>query len=528
MSDANAERRNDKVTGAETLIETLVNCGVDMCFTNPGTSEMHLVAAIDKVPGMRPVLGLFEGVVTGAADGYARIAGKPACTLLHLGPGLGNGIANLHNAKKAGSPIVNIVGEHATYHRKYDAPLSSDIESLARPVSNWVKMAPDAASLAPLGAQAVQESMRSPGNIATLMVPADSAWDVARMAAKPLPRPAIPKVEAEAVVKAAKRLKSARKPMILLGEPGLREAPLEVAAKIAAKTGALLFCNTFNARVERGAGRVPITTIPYFGEMALDAMAGVDAMIIIGTKTPVAFFAYPGKPSVVVPEGCEVLEVCDRDKDIPAVLQALCDELGAGSEKFDVQKLERPNLPDAGALTSVSIGQSIAAMMPEGAMVCDEGVSNGIWSNVFSAGAPRHDWMNLTGGAIGQGLPLGVGASLAAPDRKTICLEGDGSGMYTLQALWTMARENLDVTTVIFANRSYQILNIEFERVGVDEPGEKAKSMLNIGEPNLDWVKLSEGMGVEAVRVDTAEGFTAAFAAAMAQKGPRLIECLVP
>ncbi len=527
MSDAKIDRRN-KVTGAETLIETLVNCGVEMCFTNPGTSEMHLVAAIDKIPGMRPVLGLFEGVVTGAADGYARIAEKPACTLLHLGPGLGNGIANLHNAKKAGSPIVNIVGEHATYHRKYEAPLSSDIESLARPVSSWVKMAPDAASLAPLGAQAVQESMRSPGNIATLLVPADSAWDVARMAAKSLPRPEIPKVDSAAITNAAKQIASARKPMILLGEPGLREAPLEVAARIATKTGAVLFCNTFNKRVERGAGRVPITTIPYFGEMALDAMDGVDLMVIIGTKTPVAFFAYPGKPSVVVPEGCEVLEVCDRDKDVLGVLDALSDEVGASGADIELQALSRPDLPDAGELTSVSIGQSIGAMMPEGSIVSDEGVSNGIWSNVFSAGAPRHDWLNLTGGAIGQGLPVATGAALAAPDRKTICLEGDGSGMYTVQALWTMARENLDVTTVVFANRAYQILNIEFDRVGVEEPGEKAKSMLNIGNPDLDWVKLSEGMGVEATRVDTAEGFTAAFASAMAQKGPRLIECLVP
>lgn len=526
MTDA--AKTSNHPTGAETLIETLVNCGVDLCFTNPGTSEMHLVAAIDKVPGMRPVLGLFEGVVTGAADGYARMTGKPAATLLHLGPGLANGIANLHNARRAGSSIVNIVGDHATYHQKYDAPLASDIHALAGTFSSWVKSAPDAASLAPLGAQAVSESLRSPGNITTLIVPADTAWDAARMAAKPLPAPAMPKVAASDIEKAAKAISGAKKPAILIGGPAMYEDGLYVAGQIAKKTGAALFSDTFNKRIERGAGRVFATTIPYFGEMALDALTGVDLLVIIGTKAPIAFFAYPGKPSMLVPEGCETLSLCDRDADVLGALTDLADEVGAIGIQPDVQKADRPNLPPAGALTSGTIGHSLGALLPEGAIVVDEGVSNGIASFILTLGCPHHDWMNLTGGAIGMGLPLATGAALGAPDRKVICLEGDGSGMYTVQALWTQARENLDVTTIIFANRTYNILNVEFERTGSGEPGDKANSMLSIGDPNLDWVKIANGMGVEAVRVDTAEGFTAALAAAMAQKGPRLIEAIVP
>ncbi len=518
----------NKITGAETLIETLVDCGVEICFTNPGTSEMHLVAAIDKIPGMRPVLGLFEGVVTGAADGYARMAGKPAATLLHLGPGLANGIANLHNAKRAGSAIVNIVGDHATYHGKYDAPLTSDILSLARPVSSWVKSAPDAASLAPLGAQAVAESMRSPGNVATLLVPADSAWDVARMAAKPLPAFDAPRVSNVDIEATARRLKSARKPLILIGGPATCEKGLKLAGQIAKASGAAFFSDTFNKRVQRGAGRVVAAPVPYFGEMALDAFAGVDLMVVIGTQRPVAFFAYPGKPSVLVPEGCEVHDLCNREADVVAALEDLAAELGASGVEPDIQAADRPDVPSSGELTATTIAQSIGALLPEGAVVCDEGVSNGIMSFILTMGSAPHDWLNLTGGAIGMGMPLAAGAALAVPSQKIVCLEGDGSGMYTIQALWTQARENLDVTTVIFANRNYAILNLEFDRTGSGEQGEKAQSMLSIGNPDLDWAKMAEGMGVEACRVDTAEGFTAAFAAAMAQKGPRLIEALVP
>lgn len=521
-------QRTNHPTGAETLIETLVNCGVDLCFTNPGTSEMHLVAAIDKVPGMRPVLGLFEGVVTGAADGYARMTGKPAATLLHLGPGLANGISNLHNARRAGSSIVNIVGDHATYHQEYDAPLASDIEALAGTFSSWVRSAPDAASLAPLGAQAVAESLRSPGNISTLIVPADTAWNAARMAAKPLPAPDMPKVAANDIERAAKALKGASKPAILIGGPATHEEGLKRAGQIAKKTGALLFSDTFNKRVERGAGRVFASPIPYFGEMALDALEGVDLLLVIGTKPPVAFFAYPGKPSTLVPEGAAVFKLCERDADVVAALGDLASELDADSTVPDVQQADRPDAPPAGDLTSGTIGHSIGALLPEGAIVADEGVSNGIASFLLTLGCPPHDWLNLTGGSIGFGMPMAVGAALGAPDRKVVCLEGDGSGMYTCQALWTMARENLDVTTVVFANRTYNILNMEFERTGSGEQGEKAHSMLSIGNPNLDWVDLAKGMGVEAVRVDTAEGFTAAFAAAMAQKGPRLIEAVVP
>ena len=167
------------MNGAESLVRTLVAGGVDVCFSNPGTSEMHFVAALDRVEGMRCVLGLFEGVVTGAADGYFRMKGTPASTLLHLGPGLANGLANLHNAKKANSGIVNIVGQHATHHIGYNAPLTSDIEGLARPMSAWVRTSPDAKSVSADGAAAIAAARSAPPQIATLILPADTAWNEA-------------------------------------------------------------------------------------------------------------------------------------------------------------------------------------------------------------------------------------------------------------------------------------------------------------------------------------------------------------
>jgi acetolactate synthase-1/2/3 large subunit len=348
------------------------------------------------------------------------------------------------------------------------------------------------------------------------------------MAAKPLAAPEAPKVASSDIEKAAKALSSAKKPAILIGGPATYEEGLKRAGQVAKKTGALLFSDTFNKRVERGAGRVFAPPLPYFGEMALDALAGCDLLLIIGTKQPVAFFAYPGKPSLLVPEGCEALELCGRDMDVVGALTDLAAALDADSVVPDYQKAARPEAPPAGELTSGTIGSSIGALMPEGTVVVDEGVSNGIGTMLSTINCPPHDWLNLTGGSIGIGMPMATGAALGVPDRKVVCLEGDGSGMYTVQALRTMARENLDVTTVVFANRTYNILNVEFDRTDSGEQGEKAKSMLSIGNPDLDWVKMAEGMGVEATRVDTAEGFTAAFAAAMAQKGPRLIEAVVP
>ncbi|MCP5432015.1 MAG: acetolactate synthase large subunit [Alphaproteobacteria bacterium] len=516
------------MNGAEALIETLVANGVEVCFNNPGTSEMHLVGAIDKVPGMRPILGLFEGAVTGAADGYGRMAGKPACTLLHLGPGLGNGLANLHNAKKAGTPIVNIVGEHATYHRKYDAPLSSDIASLARPMSHWVQTVEHAADGPRLASLAVAEALGTPGRIATLILPADSAWnELGRRDAPPRARPAAaPQVPGARIDAAAKALREAKSAAIVLGNDAMREGPLLAAARIAAATGARLYAETFSKRTERGAGRVAVKTIPYFAEMALDELKGVDLLLLAGARIPIAFFAYPGKASVLVPEGARTQDLARPDEDVPDALEALAEAVGAPRSVNTLQEAKRPGLGE-GRLNAHEIGRTLGELLPENAIVADEGCTCGLWASVHTAGAPPHDWLQLTGGSIGLGIPLATGAAVACPDRKVVCIQGDGGAMYTIQALWTQAREGLDVVTIVFANRSYAILNIEFDRVGAGKAGEKAQSMLEIGNPEINFAELARAMGVNAMRCTTVEAFNKALADCMATKGPHLIEAVL-
>ena len=514
------------MNGAESLVRTLVASGVEVCFTNPGTSEMHFVAALDRVEGMRSILGLFEGVVTGAADGYGRMAGKPASTLLHLGPGLGNGLANLHNAKKAGTPLVNIVGQHATYHVQYDAPLNSDIFGIARPVSGWVKQSTSARSVAGDASLAVAASMDPPGQVATLVLPADTAWEDAAGPAAPVePRkPSIPCKEA--VVAAAKALKSAKRGMLMVAGKALEERGLTAAGRIAAATGAELITETFYSKMRRGAGLVNVDKLPYFAEDVVEAMTGVDQLVIAGSKPPVAFFAYPGKPSWLTPEGAEIHQLAAPEEDVIAGLEALADELDAPAEPAGVAAASRPELP-TGDISAGTVGTTVAALLPENAIISDEGATSGLAAYILTAGAEPFDHLQLTGGSIGQGLPLAVGAAVACPDRKVVCLHGDGGAMYTVQSLWTMARENLDVVTVIFANRSYAILNIELMRVGAENPGPTALSMLDLSNPNLDWVQISQGMGVEATRATTAEEFNDQFADALKVKGPRLIEAVI-
>jgi acetolactate synthase-1/2/3 large subunit len=511
------------MNGAESLVRTLVGGGVNVCFANPGTSEMHFVAALDHVEGMRCILGLFEGVVTGAADGYARMAEKPAATLLHLGPGMANGLANLHNALKASTPMVNIVGDHATYHRRYDAPLTSDIETAARPFSNWVKTSPDARSVAADGAAAIAAAMAPPGQIATLILPADTAWNPAD---GPAEVPAIPKraqVSADAVAKAAAVLRSGEPTLILLGGPAVRERELELAGKIAAKTGARLSAATFNPRIARGAGRVAIERIPYPVDPALAALGRFRHMILVDTRLPVAFFAYPDKPSVLAPETAEMHVLSELGQDSLHALEWLADELGARTLPAPVSILDVP-APATGAITPETLAVSIAALLPEQAIVIDESVSTGRSFFRPSHTSRPHDWLQNMGGSIGFGLPLGAGCAVACPDRKVVCLQADGSAMYTLQALWTHAREGLDITTVIFANRAYAILKGELANVGAQNVGRKALDMLDIGRPDLDWVSLARGMGVPAVRVETMEEFNRGFAEGLATPGPYLVE----
>ena len=510
------------MNGAQALINTLVDGGVDVCFANPGTSEMHFVAALDTVPQVRGVLTLFEGVATGAADGYARITGRPAAVLLHLGPGLGNGLANLHNARRANVPMVVVVGDHATYHKKYDAPLESDIDALAGTVSGWVRRSEG--DVAADAAEAIAAS-RAGAQVATLILPADVSWSDGAQPAAPLPSQptgADPLLAPEV----AELLRSGEPTLLFIGGDATRGLGLTAAARIAEATGARWLCETFPTRLERGAGVPAVERLAYFGEAAVAQLDGVKHLVLAGAVSPVSFFAYPGKPSDLVPEGCEV-HVLSGPQGAATALAALADELAPGSEAR-VAELSRPELP-TGALTAVSIADVVGALMPEHAIVVDESNTSSVPLAAATAGAPIHDWLTLTGGAIGYGIPAAVGAAVAAPDRPVLCLESDGSAMYTISGLWTQARENLDVTTVIYNNGAYDILRLELQRVGVGEaPGPKALDLLDLSRPTMDFVKLAEGMGVPARRATTVEEFVDALRAAFDEPGPHLIEAVVP
>ena len=514
------------MNGAQSLIQTLVYCGVDTCFANPGTSEMHLVAALDTVRGLRPVLCLFEGVATGAADGYGRVAGKPAATLLHLGPGLANGLANLHNARRAATPIVNVVGDHATYHLQYDALLTSDIVGFARPVSSWIHATKSAKLVASDAARAVQAARSAPGGIATLILSADAAWNPAERAAERLPDigPAI--VKADSIEDIAKLISSGKKTAMLLRGRALAGDGLEAAGRIHAKTGARLLCDTFAPHAEMGAGRVSVERIPYFGEQVTAFLSGTEQMIMVASTPPVSFFAYPGKPSWCVPDMCELIYLAHPHEDSVTALQNLADALGAPQETLTRVPLQLPGLP-TGSLNSLSVAQIIAQLTPDHAIYADESNTSSLPLLMMLAHARPHTHLPLAGGSIGQGLPLAVGAALAAPNRKVVCPHGDGGAAYTMQALWTMAREKLDVTTVIYANRSYAILNYELHRVGVTAVGENARSMLDLHNPEINWMQIASGLGVEASRATTAEEFAVQYESAMKQKGPRLIEAMI-
>jgi acetolactate synthase I/II/III large subunit len=575
------------VNGAQALIRTLSGCGVAACFSNPGTSEMHFVAALDTAPQLRGVLCLFEGVATGAADGYGRMAGRPAATLLHLGPGLANGLANLHNAHRAGTPLLNVVGDHATHHKRFDAPLESDIESLARPVSSWIRRAAHSADVGADAADAVAAARRPPGGVATLILPADVCWsDGGQPAAPPLIRLPAPVPEA-VICSATAALRSGEPSVLLLGGAALRRPGLEAASQIAAATGARLLGETFPARLERGTGLPALDRLAYLPEFATAQLAGTRHLILAGARAPVSFFAYPGQPSSLVPAGCQVQPLAEPGEDVCGALAALA-ELAAPGARPVLQEPRRPEMPGGsggaraggagagtglsggtggdGVLTAESAAAVIGALLPEGAIVSDEANTSGLWLPAATAGAPPHDWLTLTGGAIGQGLPLATGAAIACPDRRVLALEADGSAMYTISALWTHAREQLDITTVIFSNRAYAILGMELQRVGTaaapavagqaptgaaaDEAaggeaagvqvaagqaaageaaaGEAARSLLDLSRPDLDFTALAAGLGVPASCARTTAEFAEQLTRALAEPGPHLIEAVVP
>ncbi|WP_338929109.1 acetolactate synthase large subunit (plasmid) [Roseomonas mucosa] len=513
------------MNGAHSLVHTLLQSGVDTCFANPGTSEMHFVAALDQIPGMRCVLGLQENVVTGMADGYWRMARKPACTLLHCGPGLANGLGNLHNARRARSGIVNVVGDQATYHRPYDAQLTADTEGWARPVSAWVRTSTAAADVGRDAAVAVQAARTAPGQTATLILPSDASWNEGGVVAEPLPVPPAPAPDPAAVRTAARILREKRNVLILLGGGALGEKGQELAWRIAQASGAKLLGEMSNARVSRGRGRPQLERVPYVADVAIQALAEFEHLILVNAKAPVGFFAYPGKPSLHYRPDAQIHVLSRYEQDAEAALAALADELGA--PRADIPDPGPRPEPVRGAPTPEGLARTVAALMPEGAIISDESVSYGRGFYPQTHAAPPHDWLQLTGGAIGDGMPVATGAAIGAGgQRRVISLQADGSAMYTLQSLWTQAREKLPVTTIIIANRKYQILLGEYLGVGAN-PGPTAMNMLDLGNPDLDWVKLAEGMGVEAARTESLDGLADLLAGSLGRNGPFLIELLV-
>ncbi|RLK55290.1 acetolactate synthase large subunit [Actinokineospora cianjurensis] len=512
------------MNGAQALIRTLADSGVEVCFANPGTSEMHFVAALDSVPEMRGVLALFEGVVTGAADGYARMAGRPAATLLHLGPGLVNGLANLHNARRGRTPVVNVIGDHAQHHKAVDAPLESDIDALTGWTGGWSRTCVDPAKIGADAAEAVAAAAE--GRIANLVLPADVSWGDGGVAANPVPPRGKSTVEDSTLAGVAEVVRSGESTVILLGGASTRERGLRAASRIAAATGVRLFVETFPARIERGAGLPAVDRLGYLAEQVQWQLTDVRHLVLAGAKAPVSFFAYPGKASELTPDGCATHLLADHADDVVDALERLADLVAEGVEPV-LQNASRPELP-AGPLTPQNWTEVIGALLPEGAIISDEANTSGLMIPMTTAGAPRHDVLTLTGGAIGQGLPVAVGAAVACPDRPVICLQADGSAMYTISALWTMARENLDVTTVVLNNRAYAILRMELTRVGAEAAGPKAKALLDLAAPDLDFVRIAEGMGVPATRATTAEELAEQFSRAIAEPGPHLIDAIVP
>jgi len=513
--------------GAHILIRTLLQSGVDTCFTNPGTSEIHFVAALDSEPQMRAILTLFEGVATGAADGYARMAGAPAATLLHLGPGLANGLANLHNARRGRTPVVNIVGDHATYHVPFDAPLQSDIETIARNVSPWVRTSGRTEQLAGDAIEAIRAAAGPPGQVATLIVPSDVAWLEGVPAPAP-PPPVAPLAAPDEVIESvAAAIRSGRRTGILLGGRALRERGLTAAARIAAAGGARLLAEMFPARIERGAGLPAVERLLYWPELASAQLDGLEQLVLVDADPPVSFFAYPGKSSSLVPVGCQVHELAPPECDAVQSLERLVEALDAADASPVVQQPSAPPLTE-GALSAATVCQVVGACLPEGAIVSDEAITSGAALPASTAGAPRHDWLTLTGGAIGQGLPVAVGAAVASPGRPVIALQADGSALYTMQSLWTMARESLDVTVVLFNNRAYNILDTELVRAGAAPTGARAAAQLGLADPDVDFVALGTGLGVPSRRVEDTTSLAGALQRSIADPGPHLIEVVVP
>lgn len=513
--------RNAGLTGAECLIDSLVNSGVGPFFTNPGTSELHAVSAIDRSTKARGILCLFEGVATGAGDGYGRIARHPAGVLLHLGPGLANGMANLHNARQAGTPMVVVVGEHGAKHLAYDSPLKSDLGSLPPFYSKQTVRLHVGDDIGRLARDLVTATCTPPTGIATIIAGADVMWSEAQ--ARPFTDAGVRrKVEPSSadIRNAVSMLRSGFPAAIVLGGSALSSKGMQLASAIAQATGSTLLSETFNARHTRGAGLPVVQRIPYFPELAIPFLSKFARLVLIGAKKPTSFFASPVHPSDLVGPGCEVSGF-DPQADPLDVLQAIAGEVAARSQ---ASVAAREVLPlHSGNLTPAAIWAALNNFMPEGSIVSDEAGMSSRGADEAMSVAAQHDWLNLTGGSIGQALAVAAGAAVARPGSKVFAMQGDGGGLYTPQALWTQAREKLDVINVILNNGRYGILDYEAKRHGMSL-GQKGAALFDLGSPTVDWVSLSQGFGVRAAAASTAEEFNTLLRDAVSTPGPSLIE----
>ena len=516
------------MNGAEALIKTAVDCGIDLCFANAGTTELPLVGALDRIAGIKGVLGLFEGVCTGAADGFGRMAERPAMNLLHLGPGFSNGIANLHNARRAHSPVVNIIGEHATWHRPVDPPLAMDIEGVAGPVSAWVRTTASSQELPGDMVEAVR--IASSGRIASLIVPHDYQLGACTTQAPPLPGNEFDPLDPAEIEAAAKLLRNKKKTALILGNRALRTEGLTIAARIQGMIGCDLVAETFPARIEGGGGLPIVRRIPYIPELAQAMLADYDGVVLVGAKDPVTFFGYPGVRSRILSADQEVSAIGTGGQDLVEALASLADSLkgegrGAAAPASSAQ-LKRSPIPE-GALTPAAACQTLAALQPDGAIIVDEGLTTSARYYSMMAGLPPHTILLITGGAIGYGMPCALGAALACPDRPVINFQADGSAMYTVQALWSQAREGVNITTLICSNRSYRTLLAELRRAGIEKPGKNTQALTALTDPVIDWVSVSRGLGVPAVSVTDASALADALKRSLAEPGPSLIEMIL-
>lgn len=516
------------VNGGQLLIKTARKAGLDVCFVNAGTTELPIVLALDSEPGIRAILGLFEGVCTGAADGYGRMLGKPAMTLLHLGPGLANGIANLHNARKAKTPLVNLIGEHASWHRAADAPLAMDIEALAGTVSGWQRTSKSPATLSQDLAEAVAASRY--GQIASLIVPNDYQLAECTATEVATPRFSFDPIDLRSVEEAARAMRASEKVGLIIGGRALRKQGLHAAAHIQAVTECDVLMDTYPSYLERGIGLPDVKRIPHFPESGIEMVSRYKTVVLAGTKAPVTFFGYQGVRSYLLAEDQQCLQIATDRQDAAQALECLAEALGASlSATIPKGVLPQPFRPDVpqGELTAEKVCLTLAALQPENAIIVDEGITTAATYYPLTAGLPRHAFLAVSGGSIGYGMPCAAGAAVACPDRPVINLQADGSAMYTVQALWTQAREALDVTTLICSNRSYEILKIELARAGVTSMGPKTLSLVELDSPDIDWVRIAKGMGVPAVAVRTAEELGKELPRALSNPGPHLIEMVL-